>query len=414
MKTPDLEGVFRRFYFLLKEEEKKAGKIHKIKIIRQQLNDLLLFIKKIDKFPIHYTRLAQINNQLNDISLNFVHFREDFTRQAEFLMSMSYLSPNDVRTSKDITGQEDQETMNTKNTRNDSLHSSNNETKPVPGETDSIIHKRREYDIGIVIALIEEFREIFPRIDAEPVYFQDIKQYCYIFEEKFGENVKYNCVVTFIGGVGPEKAGIVGDRLMQRFKPATIINIGLAGSLDSDVKIGDVIVAEQVDNYLYSGKITDGKSNAWPNKILLSGDPYKSDPDYIAHTKNFEFVFPSQFERWSRHCAKNLESLISEAKLRGLIQKNQVEEKPGIHIGNIASGPIVVATELFAQWLKNSRDRKYLAIEMEAAGIMCAAYTRAIPALVIRGISDYSDERKKDFDNIDNGVLRRYLRHDVA
>ena len=69
---------------------------------------------------------------------------------------------------------------------------------------------------------------------------------------------------------------------------------------------------------------------------------------------------------------------------------------------------MVGRTTFFVDWLKNRRDRKYLALEMESAGIMTAAHTRATSTLIIRGISDYCDDRKKELDKIGNGVLRRY------
>ncbi len=45
-------------------------------------------------------------------------------------------------------------------------------------------------------------------------------------------------------------------------------------------------------------------------------------------------------------------------------------------------------------------DRRFAALEMEGAGVACAADTRqpATPFLIIRGISDYWDERKKTLD----------------
>lgn len=63
---------------------------------------------------------------------------------------------------------------------------------------------------------------------------------------------------------------------------------------------------------------------------------------------------------------------------------------------------------MFIKWLKDNRDRNYLALEMESGGILSAAHTRDVATLVIRGISDYSDIAKAELDQVKGGALRRY------
>ena len=86
-----------------------------------------------------------------------------------------------------------------------------------------------------------------------------------------------------------------------------------------------------------------------------------------------------------------------------------INKVPGIHTGHIASGPIVGATNQFVQWLKEKRDRKLVALEMESVGVMNAAHKRAYQFTnYSRNFSDYSDERKTKLDEISGGALRRY------
>ena len=67
------------------------------------------------------------------------------------------------------------------------------------------------------------------------------------------------------------------------------------------------------------------------------------------------------------------------------------------------------AASAFVRWLR-ARDRKYLAVEMEAAGLMAAGYKQAVAArtLVLRGVSDIADERKAALEDQSTGALRRY------
>lgn len=92
-----------------------------------------------------------------------------------------------------------------------------------------------------------------------------------------------------------------------------------------------------------------------------------------------------------------------------LIAKNMVRPAPRHTVGPIASGPIVGAAETFRDWLLAS-NRRYAAIEMESGGFLKAVdkYGRGAGAIVIRGISDLSDNRKKELDRIGRGGLRRY------
>ena len=207
--------------------------------------------------------------------------------------------------------------------------------------------------------------------------------------------------------MGTDKAAIVGDRLMEQFKPYTIVNIGIAGSTDKDAFIGDIIIAEQSDKYLHAARaIADSDTASY--KFQLSGDPYKTTPTFLSHARNLDFAYQEQTEQWRKVCSDKLVDLLGIEKCNELVSKRNLRKSPKILTGNIASESISGVSELFIKWLKDNRDRKYVAIEMESVGVLNAAYTRSTATLIIRGISDYADIRKKDFDQLNDGALRRY------
>lgn len=264
-------------------------------------------------------------------------------------------------------------------------------------------------DIGIVIALEEEFRELAPQINFRAYYNQDIRQYYYLFERgSVSPGQKpYHGVATFIGAMGPTDAGIVGDRLISQFNPKTIISIGIAGSTDKDVLVGNVVVADQTDEYLASSKaIETSDKQDWD--FQFSGNPFKSDPAYVAHAMNLKYAHKGKMQEWERNCIQNLLEKIGSVAIENLTRERLIGDFPEIQTGHIASGPTVGAAKQFVQWLKEKHDRKLLALEMESAGVLNAAHKRAVSSLIIRGISDYSDERKNKLDGIGQGVLRRY------
>src|SRR5262245_29914852 len=86
-----------------------------------------------------------------------------------------------------------------------------------------------------------------------------------------------------------------------------------------------------------------------------------------------------------------------------------VHDMPQLHIGHVASGNTVGAAQGYAVELRGI-DRKFLALEMEAAGVAQAARGRQSPIdfLVVRGISDFSDQRKAQLDAAYSGGWRKY------
>ena len=128
----------------------------------------------------------------------------------------------------------------------------------------------------------------------------------------------------------------------------------------------------------------------------------------VNHAKNLRYAYPLAAETWFNACSRRLLESLDEDTREEMLDANLIRTTPEIRTGNIASGPIVGATDVFVDWLKERRDRKYLALEMEAAGVLSAAHARSTETLIIRGISDYSDARKAELDRIGKGALRRY------
>ncbi|MCP4353221.1 MAG: hypothetical protein GY795_47830 [Desulfobacterales bacterium] len=268
------------------------------------------------------------------------------------------------------------------------------------------------YDIGLVIALEEEFEILYSQIEAKREFISEENEYYYFFEYPTDHKQKsYSCVAVFMGTMGPTVSGVKSDRLQARFKPKILVNLGIAGGLDSDVRVGDVVVAEQIDEFLDTAKAVNSEI-ADKFEIKLSGNVHKSTPRFITHAINLDFSPDNEAKNWTASCRKTLNNLISKEIHNALIENELISEDAKIRTGHLASGSIVGGTEQFTKWLKE-RDRKYLALEMEAGGIMASSHTRTTETLIIRGISDYGDERKKELDKIGEGALRRYAMHNA-
>jgi nucleoside phosphorylase len=266
-------------------------------------------------------------------------------------------------------------------------------------------------DVGIVIALEEEFRELHEQIKVrcQVIPDPDTGRSFYLFDSPSADPEKpYRCLSTFFGGMGPTKAALVTQHLVKEWNPGTVVMLGIAGGLDKELSLGDVVVASVVDNFLDRGKaIPTQDSNSFA--LALAGDPYRPNAELINKIQHFEFTSPDAYQRWRQACSDQLQTLLPSKKRNQLIRKKWLREAASIKDGHIASSPIVGAAEQFADWLKQ-RDRSYMALEMEAGGLMAALCDGVDPkrALIIRGISDFADERKAKLDKTREGGIRRY------
>ena len=261
-------------------------------------------------------------------------------------------------------------------------------------------------DTAIIIALREEFQELRDQIltDARSEFDPHTTQYYYRFSRPCAQGQAYECVATFVGAMGPTNAAYVAGEMIRRYQPAAIVNVGIAGGVSDDVRIGDVVVADQIDEYLAGSKATGSGAE---RELLLSGAVHRACPHHLSHLRNLEFAHSAEKETWETNGQALLAQLLEQETVASLTGRALVSEVPTYEVGHLASGPVVAGTVDFVSWLKK-RDRKYLAIEMEAAGVVVAGSSTSTPTLVLRGISDLADARKGEVDAVGGGALRRY------
>jgi nucleoside phosphorylase len=263
--------------------------------------------------------------------------------------------------------------------------------------------------LGLVIALKEEFSELFREIKGScSVEIDGVTGNRFYRFERPGATAPYQCVAIWAGEMGPEKAILVTERLLEVCNPSTVANLGIAAGVDKDVRVGDVVVATQVDNYLHRTKaVPAGGGDEFA--LEWSGIVYPCSQDLIAAIRNFQFAHLDDYRLWRKRSSNRLKKFVPDEQRTQLLQRDLVRKQVEYVEGHVASGPIVGASSVFCDWLKQ-RDRAFLGLEMEAAGVLATLYARADlkRSLILRGISDYGDERKKELDEVKAGALRRY------
>lgn len=160
-------------------------------------------------------------------------------------------------------------------------------------------------------------------------------------------------VVVVRSGIGKVNAGICAQILVDRFQVDTLINTGIAGSLDARIDIGDMVISTDALHHDMDATKFGDELGQVPRMDTLS--------------------FPAD------------ETLVQKA-----VQANE-KANPDIHTftGRIASGDQFVASkEVKERIVENFHP---LCVEMEGAGIAHAAYLNNISYVIIRAISDKAD-----------------------
>ncbi len=271
------------------------------------------------------------------------------------------------------------------------------------------------YDVGIVVALNEEFRELYRHLSAvDPIKDDETETYYYFFTfPGLPDSPPYSCVSVLAGDKGNVKAALVTHKLQSRWHVRTVVSVGIAGGLDADVKLGDVVAVSLADNYIEGSKaITASDPNNF--EFVPSGEPFRPTSSLVEACKNYEFACHHEYLLWQEQCPQFLATIMPNDQIDALTKNNLLRVSPELKTGHMASGPTVGSSIHFKNWLK-ARDRSYLALDMETGGVLWAIYdaARSTDSIALRGISDFADERKKDLDNIGNGTVRQYAMHNA-
>ncbi len=160
--------------------------------------------------------------------------------------------------------------------------------------------------------------------------------------------------VVVRSGIGKVNAAICTQQLIDLFETDTIINTGIAGSLNAGIDIGD---------------------------IVLSTDAIEHDMDAVAF--GYEVgVIPRM----------DTSAFVADEGLRALAAKvcREVNPEISVHEGRIVTGDQFIAEKSKKDWLVSTFSG--MCTEMEGAAIAHAAHNNNIPFLIIRAISDKADD----------------------
>lgn len=178
-----------------------------------------------------------------------------------------------------------------------------------------------------------------------------------------------HAVVLAQAGMGKVNAGIATTLLIERFKARAVVFSGIAGGLDPEFSIGDVVIAEHVVQHDTGWHGANG-FNAYQAGHLPFFNPvdehgHRADAALIAHSR----------------------AALADLALAPLSRAAGGEERPPlIHFARVLTGDQFVNSETVRDQL--FRQFGGAAVEMEGGAMAQACIAFGVPWLVIRALSD--------------------------
>ncbi len=166
-------------------------------------------------------------------------------------------------------------------------------------------------------------------------------------------------------------------KLIVNFKPRYLIMSGIAAGIKDEVKLGDILIADQVWDGA-SGKL---RSNG-DGGVLFQPDPRSK-------------ILEEGLKEKLLHIKSNRKYL---DKIRNEYPGEAPQTILDLHIGPVASVPAVIQSNEEINKIR-AHSRKLIGIEMETYGVFYSAAHCSKPkpvALSIKSVSDFANEEKND------------------
>jgi nucleoside phosphorylase len=244
------------------------------------------------------------------------------------------------------------------------------------------------FDVGVIIALPEEL-DYFLKYIEESSMWKDppsVQQFwvdghafwsVHLHREVEERVQVVQVVVYLVAEMGSEFTVAATSLLIEKWHVPFVVNIGVTGSLDRDVKVGSVVIPTQITHYTANWK---ARGNEQSTEFIIGTRAFATNRAVVSQFSNF--LATGDYREWQDLCSSDV----------SLPSSNHFGT-PEIHLGHVASGNIVVDSKQYKKELKRT-DRKLIACEMETAGFMIAEQflqtsTRAVSSFIaLRCISD--------------------------
>lgn len=192
----------------------------------------------------------------------------------------------------------------------------------------------------------------------------------------------YRVIGCKLNQMGMPAAATVATKLIYQFTPKYLLMFGIAGGVEKDANLGDVVVATKVWDYC-SGKYDASLENEKNASLIDNFKPTSNSINADSQITNMQ----------DRDYSKILEQIF-----RSYVP-SKTQNPPKLWWGSLACGSSVVKNRAIIDKMVLKFDRKTIAVDMESYGLFYAAENAINPkpkAVCVKAISDFADREKID------------------
>lgn len=264
------------------------------------------------------------------------------------------------------------------------------------------------FDVALIVPLEEELLQVLEQFPSKEDRSTETT-FCHVVESG---DPDVTMIIVQQQGMGKTHAVNAASLLLGRYDIGLMVCLGIAGSLTDDMRLADVCYTGTVVDVLDNAKVVDGEKSG--SDTELSPTHY-STPLAFTSALNFIRTQPAlrpAYLDWQRARADVAERLVpSPVPAPG--GATEKIGQPTTKGGAIVCG-LVSKSKLYNDKLRQV-DRALLAVETESGGVFSQAkFKGEIPALTIRGISDYADKDKKKLEQASKGGVRELAASNAA
>jgi len=235
---------------------------------------------------------------------------------------------------------------------------------------------------GILVPMPEEIELILQNMQVSEVVHIGMRDY-YV-----GSIANKNCVVA-LSRIGKVASAVTAALMIERFKISALIVTGVAGGLNDEVKIGDLVIATScVQHDLDCSPLFPKFEAPLLGKSFFECDAKMIQKSHIA----LQYFIENELHHYIPE--ENFKSL-------GI-------QKPSLHKGLLVSGDQFIGTTMQLNEILKHLPEAYF-VEMEGAAVAQVCYENKVPFVVIRSISDKANQNAHiDFNNYIHLISRNY------
>lgn len=267
------------------------------------------------------------------------------------------------------------------------------------------------FDIAVVVPLEDEvipFMGVFPSIEDRSTS----TTFCHVVDTG---SPGISMVVVQQHAMGRTAATSAAGYLLHNFDVGLLVCLGIAGSMSDDMGLADVCYTGEVLDVLDNTKVVDAeaKDGETASDTEFSPTHYETPLEFTS-ALNFMRTQPSlrpQYLAWQAERAKVAAAMIP-APVPGPDGTQIQIAEPASKNGYLVCGA-VSKSKVYNDKLRGL-ERSLLAIETESGGVFAQAKLSGVPALAIRGISDFADKDKKKLEQASKGGVRTLAAENAA